>query len=110
MKCCADEAGAGRPHVDQPEAADRHHVATATVDAEDIRCCSASSNEKKKLTIKGCFLLCMFQQRLVLTVCSVFRKSVLEAPQISDRTDVLGSGFVSSWLNAHIVALDKSIS
>ena len=27
MKCCADEAGAGRPHVDQPEAADLHHVA-----------------------------------------------------------------------------------
>ena len=47
MKCCADEAGAGRPHVDQPEAAeaaDLHHVAAATVDAEDIRCCRASSN------------------------------------------------------------------
>ena len=44
MKCCADEAGAGRP--------DLHHVAAATVDAEDIRCCSASSNEKKKLTVK----------------------------------------------------------
>ena len=72
MKCCADEAGAGRPHVDQPEAADLHHVAAATVDAEDIRCCSASSNEKKKLTIKGCFLLCMFQQRLVLTFVSHF--------------------------------------
>ena len=54
MKCCADEAGAGRPHVDQPEAADLHHVAAATVDAEDIKCCSALSNEKKKLTIKGC--------------------------------------------------------
>ena len=77
MKCCADQAGAGRPHVDQPEAAeaaDLHHVAAATVDAEDIRCCRASSKEKKKLTIKGCFMLCMFQQRLVLTAYSLFSR------------------------------------
>ena len=102
MKCCADQAGAGRPHVDQPEAADLHHVAAATVDAEDIRCCRGSSNEKKKLTINGCFMLCMFQQRLVSSSL-VFVQQV-EAQQISDRTDVLDSGFVSSWLNAHIVS------
>ena len=71
---CTDEAGAGRPHVDQPEAADLHHVAAATVDAEDIRCCRASSNEKKKITIKGCFMLCMFQRRLVLTAYSLFSR------------------------------------
>ena len=51
------KAGAGRPRVDRPEAADLHRVAAAAVDAEDIECCSASSNEKKKLTIKRCFLV-----------------------------------------------------
>ena len=98
MKCCADEAGAGRPHVDQPEAADLHHVAAATVDAEDFRCCSASSNEKKKI---------MFYVGYVPAKTgsySLFCVQQVEAPQISDRTDVLGSGFVPSWLNAHIVS------
>ena len=35
---------------------------------------------------------------------SLFCVQQVEAPQISDRTDWLGSGFVPSWLNAHIVS------
>ena len=100
MKCCADEAGAGRPHVDQPEAADLHHVAAATVDAEDIRCCSASSNEKKKLTIKGCFML-----KSLCHICRItWNKGA--TPQIKDTH----GSHTHTHTHTHILSLAPGIS
>ncbi|XP_060928022.1 uncharacterized protein LOC133002262 isoform X3 [Limanda limanda] len=63
IKCCAEEAGEGHPHVDQPEAADLDNVAAAKVDAEDIRYfgipCQVVSKSlvsqiKKWRTMEGC--------------------------------------------------------